>query len=275
MGRALFTMGHNGLRSVFYALAMLLTIVELILTGILVNISKRHNNLYARGPMSWTLFMSCFTFLALIPLYLISQIRAFRRKRSSGSAVLRNTNWIEPALLFLITFLWVTAAISIATQSSFMNCGLSRCHTARTAVALSIILIPLLAFLTALSLLDNYRHRFLLASNNTAPHMTTGAGFQGPGATAGGHMGTTAFDTTGAHQPQYNDKMAGGPPEPGMMSPAPATGAVGNPIISSPMAQPNPVGGGGGYNPNTNIGSAGAPIVEGTQVQPAMPEARV
>ncbi|KAJ1959199.1 hypothetical protein IWQ62_004707 [Dispira parvispora] len=274
MGKFLAAAGYNGLRTFMYVMSLILTITLLVLTGILVNISKRHSNFYARGPMSWALFMSCFSFVTLIPLFFFNQIRAFRRKRSSGSAVRRDTSWIEPALLFLNTFLWVTATIAIATQSSFLNCGLSRCHTARTAVVLSIILIPFLAFLTAITLLNGYRHHFMVSGNSTAPHTTTGAGFQGPGATAGGYMGTTAFDA-GGHQPQYNDKMAGGPPEPGMMSSAPATGAAGNTYISSPVAQPNPVGGGGGYNPNMNVGPEGAPIVEGTQVQPAMPEARV
>ncbi|KAJ1926396.1 hypothetical protein IWQ60_003840 [Tieghemiomyces parasiticus] len=291
-------MGYRGLRIFLYVFATLLNIVVLVLSAITVNSARRHSNLYAKGPQAWALFMSCLTLLTLLGLGFLNTIRKWKRNRSSATTVQHGTKWLEPLIFFLLTILWATATISVATQTSLLSCHLARCKTARGVAVFCLFMSMITSYLAAMTLFGNYSHLFSDPHNTTAPHTTTGTHI---GPHSGGGVGTAAFGSGAAaggaagaagesnyhHQPQYTDKMAGAP-----------GGAAGAPMANDMNSSANQYGAGGAYGtesaqygagpagnlspaaqPNASAGydgyNASHPVVDGTQVVPAMPEHRV
>ncbi|KAJ1985160.1 hypothetical protein H4R33_004146 [Dimargaris cristalligena] len=270
-------MGYKGLRIFMYLFALLLNCAVFVLSAIVVNIVRRDSRWYAKGPMAWTLFMACFSLLALLALAFINAIRSFKRSRAKATTVRHGANWIEPALLALMTILWASATIATATQANLLSCHDARCKTARAVVVFNLFMSMITSFLTAMTLFGNYSHLFSDPQSTSAPHMTTGTGI-GPAAGTGamgvtnssgynsGMNQTSGGYNSGMNNPQYNDKMAAGPA--GMTSPQAYGADAGmmhqNAGMMSPSAQPNAAS----YNP-------AHPVVDGTHVQPAMPEPRV
>ncbi|KAJ1983113.1 hypothetical protein H4R34_001462 [Dimargaris verticillata] len=261
---------YRGVRGAAYMFALLVDVIVLILSAIVVNIIIQYRNLYSTGPQGWTLFMACFSFVVLIALLLISRVRSVVHRRSAATTVRQGTMWIEPALLLLLAVCWAAATISTALQPSLLVESYGRGKTARAVVAFSIFMCMLMSFLAALTIFGSYPHTFGDSLQSTAPHLTTGTGFGGASGAPGSanrvtsnNVGTAAYDHA-MNQPQYSDKMPAG----GGMHDEYGTGQG---MGAAPEVQPNMGGTTGGYA----AGPGAGPTVEGTQVNPAMPEPRM
>ncbi|KAJ1978756.1 hypothetical protein H4R35_001772 [Dimargaris xerosporica] len=263
---------YKGVRGAAYLFALMADVVVLILSAIVVNIIIQHRDLYSTGPQGWTLFMACLSFVVLIVLLLISSVRSVVHRRSAATTVRQGTMWLEPALLFLLAVCWATATISTALQPSLLVESYGRGKTARAVVAFSIFMCMITSFLAALTMFGCYPHTFGDSVPSTAPHLTTGTGFGGATGGAPGsanrvtsnNVGTAAYDHA-MNQPQYSDKMPAGGGMHDEYGTGPGMGAA-------PEVQPNMGGAAGGY---TGGGPPAGPTVEGTQVNPAMPEPRM